>query len=378
MPSGLAAHRSILDFALSSLWRRRARALALLGVYTLVVFLLASLVFLVQALKREARLLLQGAPDLVVQRTLAGRHDLVPLDWAPRIAALRGVRAVVPRHWGYLYDPAFGANFTVVGADPGTLGPDGAALGTGAARVLRVASGDFITLRSSRGTPLLLTVERVFPAESELVAADLVLLAPERLKELFDLPADRATDLAVSVGNPRELDTIASKVVEAFPEARPILKREILRTYAAVLDWRGGLVTASGAMALLAFLILAWDRASGLSAEERREIGILRSVGWETSDVLALKAWEGAVVSLTAFLLGLLLAFVHVFHFSAPLFEGALKGWSVLYPKFRLVPELDPLPVAALFFLTVVPYTLATLIPSWRAATVDPDAALRS
>jgi ABC-type lipoprotein release transport system permease subunit len=55
-----------------------------------------------------------------------------------------------------------------------------------------------------------------------------------------------------------------------------------------------------------------------------------------------------------------------------------LKGWSTLYPRFRLLPEIDPYQVATLFFLTVVPYTVSTVIPSWRAATIDPDAVMRS
>ena len=50
----------------------------------------------------------------------------------------------------------------------------------------------------------------------------------------------------------------------------------------------------------------------------------------------------------------------------------------MLFPRFRLIPALDGYQLTVLFFLTVLPYTAATLVPSWRAATVDPDAAMRS
>ena len=129
--------------------------------------------------------------------------------------------------------------------------------------------------------------------------------------------------------------------------------------------------------ALFAFAIFAWDRASGLSAEERREIGVLKAVGWDTGDVLRMKLWEGAVVSLTAFLLGYVLAYAHVFWAGAPLLAPLLKGWATLYPEFRLVPHVEPAGVLALFALTVVPYTAVTLVPTWRAAVADPDAVMR-
>ena len=177
---------------------------------------------------------------------------------------------------------------------------------------------------------------------------------------------------------PRELTTIATKIVEKFPDARPILKSEMLRTYEAAFDWRGGLMVVVLASAILSFIIFAWDKATGLSAEERKEIGILKSIGWESGDVLLLKFWEGAVVSLAAFLGGVLLAYGHVFFFSATLFEHALKGWSVLFPRFRLIPALDAYQITVLFFLTVLPYTAATLVPCWRAAMADPDSAMRS
>ena len=33
--------------------------------------------------------------------------------------------------------------------------------------------------------------------------------------------------------------------------------------------------------------------------------------------------------------------------------------------------------LAILFFFTVIPYTVATIIPAWRAATIDPDVVMR-
>ena len=150
------------------------------------------------------------------------------------------------------------------------------------------------------------------------------------------------------------------------------------RTYDSVFSWRSGVVVAVLIGSVLAFIIFAWDRASGLSAEERREIGILKAIGWETSDVIQMKFWEGAVVSLTSFLVGVLGAYAHVFLTSSALFEPVLKGWAVIYPEFRLVPFVDAYQIAVLFFLTVVPYTVSTIVPSWRAATIDPDAVMRA
>ena len=162
-----------------------------------------------------------------------------------------------------------------------------------------------------------------------------------------------------------------------LPDTRQILRDELLRTYDAVFSWRGGILLAILCGAVLAFIIFAWDKASGLSVEEKKEIGILKAIGWETSDIIGMKFWEGLVVSLSAFLMGLLLAYWHVFFASFMLFEPVLKGWSVLYPEFHITPFIDGTQVASLFFLTVVPYTVATIIPSWRAAIVDPDSVMR-
>ena len=378
MTQFFSRHRNILDFAIASLLRRRLKNLSLLLLYTFIVALTASLIFFVQALKREAALLLKDAPDIVVQSLMAGRHDLIKIDNIARITAIRGVTEAAPRFWGYYFDPVFAANYTLM-VDRELAGKAGSAvIGQGVAKNQRISEGDIFTLRNSANTPTLLTVKKILPYSSELLASDMILVAPDDFALLFGFPAGFATDLAVTVANPRETVTIAGKIAETVPNSRPILKSEILRTYESIFDWRGGMMVTILFMVILSFVIFAWDKAAGLSAEERRETGILKSIGWETGDILLLKFWEGSAVSLTAFLLGISAAYMHVFFFSATLFAPALKGWSVLYPAFHLKPHIDLYLLATLFFLTVMPYTAATILPSWLAATADADSAMRS
>jgi ABC-type lipoprotein release transport system permease subunit len=378
MIKSLEKQRYLIDFTLSSLWRRKGKNLALVLVYTLVVFSLASVMFFTQALKREAALILKGAPEIIVQKLVAGRHDLIPLTYVQRLKSIRGVQGVEGRLWGYYFDPISRATYTIMTTEGMELKENEIAVGAGISRLRQKFRGNSLLLRTYDGRPISFLIRGVLSPESELLSADLVLISAPGFRRLFGVPPEVATDLAVTVLNKKEIPTIAAKIVDKFPDTRAITRDEILRTYEAVFDWRGGIMIAILAGALLAFLIFAWDKASGLSAEEKREIGILKAIGWETADVLQMKFWEGLVVSLSSFLLGVILAYFHIFYASASLFAPVLKGWATLYPNFRLTPFITGYQVAVLFGFTVIPYTVATILPSWRAATMDPDAVMRT
>jgi ABC-type lipoprotein release transport system permease subunit len=369
--------KNILDFTLAALLRRKRKNAALVLVYTLIVFLLSSVVFFSRSIQREAAILLQDAPEMIIQRQIAGRHELIPLAYLDKVKNVRGVQSARGRLWGYYYDPIVGANYTLLVSEDPAVRPGSIAVGEGVARMRQAVTGDEIEFRTHDGSIRELKIGKVFPAETGLVSSDLILMTARDFRDFFGLPEGTATDLTVRIRNPKEFATIALKVAEALPDTRQILREEILRTYDAVFSWRSGLLLAILAGSVLAFVIFAWDKASGPSMEERREIGILKAIGWETADVILLKFWEGLAISLSAFLPGILLAYAHVSLASVVLFEPVLKGWAVLYPKFSITPFIDGSQVAALFLLVVVPYTVATIIPSWRAAIVDPDSVMR-
>ena len=381
-------HLKIIDYALTSLLRRKYKSLAIITAFTIVVTALASILLFSSALKLEASHVLDSAPDLIVQRTTGGRHDLIPVEYADKIRGIPGIGSVGMRYWGYYYDPLTDANYTVLGTDgkaqqlqllDGRLpaADNECAIGAGIAEIKKTDVGEELILVDSSNTGVLYDVVGVFRAASNMLTNDLIVLTDETVIRFFGLPPGKATDVAVQVHNKNELQTIAAKVKRILPDSRPITKTELVRTYEMVFNWRSGMMLSVFSASVIAFCILAWDKATGISADEKQEIGILKAIGWDTSDVLALKFWEGLIIALTSFLLGTIAGYLHVFTFNAFFLAPVIKGWSVVFPDFNLTPHLDPYLVFTLGFLTVTPYVTSTVIPAWKAAVTDPETIMR-
>lgn len=381
MRGEFARQRYLVDYALAAMGRQRAKNIGLLIVHGLLVFALASVMFLAGALRQEAASLLSNAPDVVAQGLQMGRHALSRADDVARLRGLRGVQRVEGRLWGYLFDTSTGANYTLQAPAASAAGlvpaVGEAILGEGVARLRRVQAGQRIYLVAPAGEFLNLQVKAVLPAGAASVSADMVLLSEADFRRFYRLGADDYTDIALRVRNPQEVAKVAEKAGLLLRQHRIVTRVDLLRTYEALFSWREGLLLAMLAAAVLAFGILAFDKASGLSAQERREIGILKAVGWATRDVIHMKLWEATLIAGTAFLAGTLAAYVHVFVFDAPLLTPVLKGWSVLYPRITPPPAFDGLQLATLALLAVLPYLAAIVVPIWRTASDDPDAVMR-
>jgi ABC-type lipoprotein release transport system permease subunit len=128
---------------------------------------------------------------------------------------------------------------------------------------------------------------------------------------------------------------------------------------------------------MLALLVLAWDRASGVGPEEAREIAILKAVGWSTAEVLKTRLLEATLVGALGTAAGLVLAYAWVFVLGAPGLRPALAGWSVLYPDAPLTPMVDVAQLAGIALAVLAPFVALTIVPAWRAASKDPVQVLR-
>lgn len=395
MPAGLTKHINILDFTLASLWRRRMKNISVLIVFAGVIFLVASFQMVTQALTETAQQVLRSAPEITLQRMSAGRQVDIPEEYTAQLSKVFGVRDIVPRIWGYYFDEVYGANYTVLGIDAERM-PLADKLHVSLAegtmfdpseRGKVVLGRSVYALNQEKGSALLsmfrsdlsqmsFEISGVFSSDTDILTNDLIVMHIEDARDLFQIGEGIATDLCVYVVNPAEIGTIAKKIAKALPDTRVLTRSQISKTYQVVFGWRSGFASVCLLTALTAFVIFAWDKASGLSPEERREIGILKILGWETADILAVRFWEGFVVSGLAFVIGCSLAYIHIVFFDASLFRPILVGWSVIYPTFQLVPKILVENFLLIFCLSVLPYLAATVIPAWRSASIPADSAL--
>ena len=386
---------SVLGFALRALSRRKARAFALGGGLAFAVALVAAVIFMTEALRGEAERARSAQPDIVVQKLVGGRPTTISAAEAAKIADIPSVRNVTPRVWGYFFVPSLQGNVTIIGTsknapplsvasgvlDAGrdiTPGAHEMIAGVDLATFLGLRAGDELGLPSSNPDAHALKLVGTFRSSLDLYTADVLICDEDDARALLDLPRGDATDLAVTLSNTAEARVVARTVTERLPGARVIERDLLARVYHLAYGRRAGFVLGASIPAILALLVLAWDRASGLGPDERKEIAVLKAVGWSTSEVLWAKLFESLLVGASATALGLLLGYAWIFWLGAPGLRPALVGWSVLYPRAALTPAVDLAQLLGISLSVMGPFALLSVVPAWRAATTDPLETMRT
>lgn len=386
--------RSILAFALGALARRKARSFALGGGLVFAVALVSAVVFLTEALRREADRAEDVQPDIVVQKLVGGRPTTIAKGDRERLTDIPSVRSVTARAWGYVFLPSLQGNVTVVGTtdsvhalstasatlDEGRdliAGRHEMIVGSALAEFFGMRPGDRLNLPSLDVDAPALTLVGTFRSALDLWTADVLMCDEADARALLGLPEGEATDLAVTLANPQEAKVVAAEIAARIPGSRVVERDLLARVHRLAYGRRAGLVLGATLPALLALLVLAWDRASGVGPEEKKEIAVLKAVGWSTSDVLWAKLLESLLVGAAATALGLALAYAWVFWLGAPGLRAALVGWSSLYPRSALTPAVDLAQLLGISLAVLGPFALLSVVPAWRAATTDPVDSMR-
>jgi ABC-type lipoprotein release transport system permease subunit len=387
----------LVEFAINALLRAKRKNIFIFIIFTLLTTLLTATFLITGSIKYELQTTVNSLPQITVQKVKAGRHYDIDSAIANEIVTIAGVEQAIPRVWGYYYFANAGVNFSIVGIDQyeeqytNSLSKitkefdfdklnthHSMVVGKGVKKVLKESYyNDYFNFIKPNGSFKKIYLAGIFDGDTELEANDMILMSKDDVREIFDMPNGKATDIVVKVANPHEITTIASKIKLMYPDSRVITNNDLQVSYQNIFDYKSGLFLALFIISLFTFFMIVYDKSSGLSSEEKREIGILKAVGWSVDDVLKEKFYEAFIISFFAYILGILIAFGYVYGLNAPLLRDVFVGYSQLKTTFELPFIFDIQTLFLVFLLSVPIYIGATIIPSWRASTLEVDEIIR-
>ena len=387
----------LIEYALNSLFRTKAKNIFIIIIFTFLIALISSIFFISNSIKHELNSTVDKLPAITIQKQVAGRVVDIETSRVDSILAIAGVEDVIPRVWGYYYFENAGVNFSIVGIDnyesqyteslskitedslkTDILDSESMLVGSGVKKILgQNYYNEYFNFITNGGSFKKVKIGGVFSSDIELQSNDMILVSKDLAYEILGINQEKSTDIVVKVSNPEELVTIVNKIKLLYPDTRIITNEDFKVSYQNIFDYKSGLFLALFIIVLFTFFIIIYDKTSGLTSSEKTEIGILKALGWRVDDILKEKFYESFIISFIAYILGVMIAFCFVYFLNAPLLRNIFEGYSQLKTSFNLPFVVDFQILALVFFITIPIYIAATIIPSWRTATLDADEVIR-
>lgn len=384
-------------FAINSLARKKIKNIATFFVIFITVFIISSTLFVATSLKKLFLSMIDKMPDITIQKVIGGRIELIEIDRIQKIKEIPGISEAKDRVWGYYFlnhqsIKNNGANFVLLGVDIydknrfqeaidtnfEQIENGGMIVGEEAKKILNKAYfNEFLNFVTPKNKIIKVPIVGTFKSDYSFESSDFLVVPKNLAREILGIPYNKATDIVLTIPNPNEVDTIVSKLQLLYSDIRIITKKDLLAIYESIFDYKSGLFLVLFLVGIFVFFILIYEKASGLSELDKKEIGILKAVGWQISDVMTVKFLEHSLIALFGFIFGLSLAYIFVFLFNAPFLKEIFIGNSELIPPFRLDPNIDTLNIMGLAFVFLILYLVTILFPIWKSSTIDALEAMR-
>jgi ABC-type lipoprotein release transport system permease subunit len=354
-----------------------------------------------KGIQEEADVSVRAGADLYVSGWQLGAKSAVPTSAGQEIARIDGVVEVVPRIVGAIVLGRNRENAVLLGLPTekfpggivcieGRLPQPGPLLelvvGTELARRLHLTVGAVLPpfYHNDQQGDRLAKVVGVFRSDVSLWQANLILTTLENAATIFG-QTNLVTDYLVycrpgyqSEVRAQILQTIRFKSgPDTVVQPRVVGREELQALFPQGLLHREGIFNLHFTLAFaVAILVVLATSGFGLS-ERRREIGILKAIGWQTDEILLRSLVESLFLSLSGAALAILLSFVWLKWLNGFWIASVFLSGLDVMPSVQVPSRLAPVPVLLAVLVSFVVVLTGTLYSTWRAAIAAPVEAMR-
>ena len=379
------------NFLFLLLFTHKSKHLAIFFISILIVFLSSSILFISNTLKKEIFTTLENQSDFVIQKINSGKSQYTPISWIEDFKEISGVKNIQQRVYGQYYFMPENVYFTIVGIDlfeEGSsknikellevlnisefLQSDSMIIGNGIKKLFDkykyIDSYDFKLFNNDLKE---IKIFKDLPQKANLVANDLIIMDINLAKEILNIKEDEATDIVLNVPNNLERANVKDQLILKHSNTRILQKENLKKEYENMFNYKGGIFLILFIIVILTFTLILYQRYSMISLGDKKEIGILKAVGWSIKDILKLKIMENFIVAFMAFIIGIILSYIFVFILNAPILKNVFIGSQNLQNDFIFNANIQIDSLITLFLFFMIPFLSAVLIPVWKVAIID-------
>ncbi len=380
-----------LNFLLILLITYKKKHLSIFFISTLLIALVGSVVFLTSSIKQDIYSTLDAQADFTIQRFKAGKVLNTPQTWIDEFLEINGVSNAQGRVYGmHFYEPNE-TYFMIVGVDfydeqvvknlkslvenidiDKFLERKNMIIGAGIKEFLdEYHYFDYYTFRPPDRSKEKVYIYEQMNNVSDIVSNDIVIMDIELARTILGVEEGYVTDIILKTPNKEELETINTKLRISHFNMRIIQKNDIKNHYENLYNYKGGIFLVLYIIVLTTFLLILYQRYSMVKAVDAKEIAILRLTGWKIDEIVWFKMFENFIVIVSAYIVGIFLAYFFVYGLDAPLLKHIFLGYDNLSNNTTFSPNISSKELVVIFLMFVVPFIVTIVVPVWRISVKE-------
>ena len=385
------------NFLFLLLLKHKSKHIAIFIISILIVFLISSVLFISNSLKKEAFSTLENQSDFVIQKINSGKILDTPISWVEDFSSINGIKNTQQRVYGQYYFMPENIYFTIVGIDlfeentnknlkellkilniSDFLQKDSMIIGNGIKKIFdKYHYFDSYDFKLSNNKLTTVKIFKDLPQEANLVANDLIIMDINLAKRILNINEENSTDIVLNVPNNLERQNIKEQLILKHSNIRILQKESLKKEYENMFNYKGGIFLVLFIVVIFTFILILYQRYSMISSSDKKEIGILKAVGWSIKDIIRLKIIENFIVGFMAFIIGIIISYIFVFILNAPILKNIFIGFSNIQNDFILNPNIDFTIIVTLFLFFIIPFLSAILIPVWKISVIDANESMK-
>ncbi|OGI01391.1 MAG: hypothetical protein A2Y25_02740 [Candidatus Melainabacteria bacterium GWF2_37_15] len=252
------------------------------------------------------------------------------------------------------------------------LGINDIVIGITLAEKLNVGLGDRVTVAGPRGETKNLKVIGIISTGLRNRDEFQAYVSLKTGQQIFELGNDvngigiKVEDIYQAENIAQELHKITGLKADSWMEENRQILDQINR-FRLIITFINFLIISSAASSITSVF-------SMLIASKSREIGILKSMGAKSLSIMSLFVTQAAVLSLIAYFVGLLGAKLLLMWYAGLIEQAGETFLTSGVPEFKISPYYATLA----FFYSLITSILASIIPSYQAAKLNPVEAINA